>query len=321
MRNFGWILALGLFMAALADEDKDSTEKPIMECGGLVAVDYAAPADSFGHRDLHIGKIELQANVNVGEELVAAILLKAENRLDSLWIEQAMVSYKPAKIPAMELLFGQLTFNHGVLATRLISDPLISDEVELIKPGAVLNYSAGKFKPGIGLTTIRIASEDTNTHTVNESNGFAAVVNIDYNFNDESMIRLSSLMDSAMIDADLAASAVYREFALDAEIYSRFDGWGETGVSGFFAALSYELAERLSLGIRYDGFSEESFKDLTHRLGLGAKLEISHGAFCAIEFGHIKPPNEKAYQEIAAQLGLESTIKLPGFQRKTLTRE
>jgi hypothetical protein len=57
------------------------------------------------------------------------------------------------------------------------------------------------------------------------------------------------------------------------------------------------------------------------RMGGGVNIMIKDGIFCALEFAQRRPFEGDAVNEIAFEVGLEQTIQLPGFQRKTLTRE
>jgi hypothetical protein len=267
---------------------------------------------------LQVGQVELGATVNICDEVTAAIVIKAENQLDKIWIDQAVGSYKPPRLPSLELLVGQFTFNHGILATHLISDPLITDDVEFIKPGLALNYSFKKIIPGIGFTIIH-TDEDT-LEQIQMSNDFACVLNLDYQLSDETLIRLSSLMDSAFIDVDFATTMTLDKFTIDGEVYSKFADWKTTDLFGYFVGFDYELNDHVSLAIRHDGrASNGNATDLDYRFAGGVEIDISHGIFAAAEFAHVTPFEGKSYQEIAIQFGLESTLDLPGFQRKTIS--
>jgi hypothetical protein len=155
MRKITYTLVfIGAAFCVYAEKDSCKIEKPAMELGGLVTVDYAGQRYHMKEAQIQIGSVELGATVNICDEVKAAITIKAENDLTKMWIDQAMALYTPSVIPNFEAIFGQFTFNHGILTTYLISDPLINDEVEFIKPGIAFNYALGNFKPGLGFTII-----------------------------------------------------------------------------------------------------------------------------------------------------------------------
>jgi hypothetical protein len=265
------------------------------------------------------------ANVNISDDIIATILIKAEEDLAALWIDQAFVSYKPA--PSLELLFGQHVFKHGLLSTRMISYPLyISDDdevfytVQMIKPGLTGSYTIGAFTPSLCFAALH---NDEDTSAGIKAWDPAGVLGVDFAPNDESLVRLASLMYARAVDVDLAADLVFGSFTIDAEGYARFTADEfVTDQSGVSAGLAWSFLDRYLAAARYDGVSTTStFKDLSMRVGLGLSVDIKDGIYAAAEFGHVMPSVGKAYQQVMVELGLEQTIKLPGFQRKTLSTE
>ncbi len=59
-------------------------EKPAMEIGGYVTVDYYSLTDSLKKATLSLGRVELGANVNISEQVLASVVILAQNKLDSL---------------------------------------------------------------------------------------------------------------------------------------------------------------------------------------------------------------------------------------------
>ena len=171
--------------AGEAPEAKE--EKPAMELGGYVTVNYGTDLAKDADPSFGIGEVDLSANVNISPEVVASITVMTYNHLDSLWIDQAMVAWTPSLLP-VEFLFGQQTMNHGLLTTRLISDPLLLDDVELVQPSVILNGTMDIFTAGFGFTVLSELDE-LNFDTTYRYSG---VINIDANLPNESLIRLSS---------------------------------------------------------------------------------------------------------------------------------
>jgi hypothetical protein len=260
--------------------------------------------------------------VNISEEVVASILVMAEERLDSLWIDQAMVSYKPRAAP-LELLFGQQTMSHGLLTTRMISDPLILENIEnmeLIRPSIVVSGAMDRFTGGLGFTLL----SRTPGLGLDPEGLYSAVVNVDAALPSESMLRLSSLANEEYMDVDLAGTVNYWKLAFDFEgVLNVMSPEDSVKPSGFYAGVLYDMLDRLSVALRVDGqgASDAVFKDMDMRYAGGLTVKIKDGIFCALELSHLVPVEGDAYDEVAFEIGLEQTIQLPGFQRKTLTRE
>jgi hypothetical protein len=309
------LLACGACLAGTAPSPA-AEEREAMELGGYVTVDYRSDLGDFGAASLDIGEVDLGANVNISSETVASVVIKTWSRLDSLWIDQALVSYKPAGIP-MELLFGQQTMSHGLLTTRLISDPSILDMVELVKPGVVLSGTLDRFTGGLGFIML---SPDRGIGFTPE-NLYSTVVNIDASLPGESLLRLSSLVNNGQADLDLAGTVNAWKLALDFEGFTTLETPDSLKRSGFYAGTLFDATERLGLAVRADGVSNDNFEDMDLRVAGGITLSIKDGIFVALEGGRLMPAGGDASNEIALEVGLEQTIKLPGFQRKTLTRE
>jgi len=318
---------LAVICICLISAAQESTaEKPAMELGGLVTVDYYSSSHDMEHPSLTIGEVDLGANVNISDEIIATILIKAEEDLAALWIDQAFVSFKP--MPELELLFGQHIFKHGLLGTQMISYPLyLSDDdevfytIQMIRPGLTGSYTLGAFTPSLCFTALP-TDVDTSV-AIKEVWDPAAVLSLDFAPNEESVVRLASLMYARALDVDLAAALVFGSFSIDAEGFARFTADTlAADQSGVSAGLAWSFLDRYSAAARYDGLSNSGmFKDLGMRVGLGLSVDIKDGIYAAAEFGHVMPSVGKAYQEVMLEIGLEQTIKLPGFQRKTLSTD
>jgi len=313
--TFAWCFA--------AETDSSAKEeKPAMELGGYVTVDYGKELADNAEPFFGIGEVDLSANVNISPEVVASITVKTYDRLDSMWIDQAMVAWTPPAVP-IEFLFGQQTMNHGLLTTRLISDPLLLDDVEVIQPSAIVNGTMDMFKGGFGFTVLRHIDADPSTFTEDTTSLYSALVNIDATLFNESLLRFSTLANSNAIDLDLAGTINYRKLAFDFEAMATATSEDSLRPSGFYAGLMWDITDRFAVALRGDGLSlsDSPFKDMDLRLAGGLTIKIKDGIFCALEVSHSEPIEGEASNAIAMQVGLEQTIQLPGFQRKTLTRE
>jgi hypothetical protein len=316
--------------ATAAEEEKEA-----MEIGGVVTVDAVADPAEKSSASLEVGTVELSAVVNVAQGVVASITLLAEGNLSDISIDEALIEWVPGNKP-FSVIFGQQTFNHGLLSTHLISDPMILDAVETAGPGITVNGTFGLFTPGIGVTFYHYDAVTQTKYAVNPAdssisteeveieparNVFAGVVNCDIAFLEESAARLSLKMYGDIVDLAAGAGLNLGRFALDAEIFSELTDANGVKQSGYYAGAAVGITERVEAAVRYDGLSDDLFDGIEHRIGLGATVSIKYGIFCALEYSYTGVGTNGGVSEIAAQLGLESTLKLPGFHRKTLTRK
>jgi hypothetical protein len=313
------MLAVSAWCFAAGKEAEAKEEKPAIELGGYVTVDYTKDLSEDADPFFGIGEVDLSANVNISAEVVASITVMTYDRLDEMWIDQAMVAYTPSLIP-VEFLFGQQTMNHGLLTTRMISDPALLEDVELSCPSMIVNGSfRDRFKGGIGFTMLP-KYDDLGLDTTYLYSG---VVNIDALLQNESVIRLSSLTNKNVFDIDVAGTVNYWKLALDFEGLYTIAPKDSMRASGFYTGLQYNLSDHIACAVRADGLSDAltNFKNMDMRMGGGVNIMIKDGIFCALEFAQRRPFEGDAVNEIAFEVGLEQTIQLPGFQRKTLTRE
>jgi hypothetical protein len=265
--------------------------------------------------------MNLDAKVNISDEVVASVTIKTWSKLDSLWIDQALVSYKPHQAP-MEFLFGQQTFNYGLLTTRMISFPSIYDSVDLRKPGLVLNGTMDAFTGGMGIMVLPFAEYSPVTTSTDTSYVYSSVVNLDLALPNESIIRLSSFINKRTIKLDLAGEVYVSKFAFDFEGLAtvKTSDADTIRTSGFYAGAQMQVTGRFALAVRGDGLSLDNFSTIDERVALGATFTIKDGIYCAVEVAHLMPAVGDASNELAIEFGLEQKIKLPGFQRKTLKK-
>jgi hypothetical protein len=320
---------------AQAADSGESAEKEAMEIGGLVTVDAASDPTDVNTASAQVGQVALSANVNVAEGVTASITVLAENNMAALSIDQAVVEVAPENLPFV-FLFGQQSFNFGLLTTRLISDPSMIDAVSTSGPGIAANFSRGVFTPGFGVTyfhedaqngkMLRINFADSSVIAADtiekpESNLFTGIVNCDIGLPNESTVRIATRFSGDIVDLTLGAGISVGPVALDAELFGTLNDADDTKAAGYYAGAAWTINDRIQAAMRYDGMSEDAFNDIIHRIGLGATFSFRHGIFCAAEYSVDDIGSDDPQQQIALQVGLESTIKLPGFQRKTLTRK
>ena len=75
-----------LLSSGLENEDKEA-----MELGGVVTLDAAMDPQDVQATGMEIGDVELSAVVNLSNGLVAAITIKADNNLQNLFVDAAIV--------------------------------------------------------------------------------------------------------------------------------------------------------------------------------------------------------------------------------------
>lgn len=139
---------------------------------------------------------------------------------------------------------------------------------------------------------------------------------------EESLARLSLAFRENIFNLSLGTGLVFGPAMIDLEVHSELiSDDDDMMTSGYYTGLAVGVNDHVELAVRYDGFSIDSFSDLEHRIGVGTTLSLKHGIYCALEYSYDKPYEEDGINEIALQVGLESTLKLPGFQRKTLQKK
>jgi hypothetical protein len=291
-------------------------EKPALELGGLVTLDYWADIARMNKPELTVGQVELGANVFVSEEVTATVVLDAWNKMDSIWIDQAVTCWKPTGKP-LTFLGGKHTLYHGLGTTRLINYPDIYYSVIMKKPALTTLFSAGMATFGVAPTVLYFDFDSL--ANLEASSSYAGVINCDLALPNESLLRLASLISTELVDVDLAVDLAIGPFNIDVEALSRWSLADRAlGESGYYVGLAYTPVERLTLAVRNDGTSAGIFSDLTQRVTGGLTFTMKDDIFCAVEYSYCKPSGQDAGQTIALEFGLESTLKLPGFRPKSL---
>ena len=315
-------LVLTLIFRVFSQEELKE-EKEAMEIGGSITVDAFIDPSAANESALEIGTVDLSANVNVAQKVVASITVSADDNLSRLFVDQALVAWQIGT--TWQLLFGQQTYRHGLLSTHLISDPVITGAVELVGPGVDAAATVGPLTAGLGLTYLteqelgfRLTQDSTITIDTMRSSGFRGLAHIDLALLDESVARLSVSHATGMVDLSVGTGLVFGNLSVDLELWTMLSEAPRE--AGWYVGAAYAIGDHLELALRYDGVSPDQFERIDHRVGGGATISFVHGIFAAVEYAHLVPAQGEASDEIALQLGLESTIKLPGYQRRTLIR-
>lgn len=308
---FTSILIFSHLLFAQATSDKEQKKTEALELGGIVTVDY------FGDKTeqtLGTGTVELSANVNVASNVKASISLLSKENLDSIITDAALVEWSLDQAP-LSIIFGQQDLGHGLVSTHLISDPTLLDiGAKLVGPGVIVNSKFGFISPTLGVTYLKRTFEEGHT----SDPYFVGLAGYNLNLSNNLLFRNTFSFREDFIDMVAGGSINLNSFTLDMEGYFDLNGYIESPM-GIYTGLAYELNEHLEIAARYDDITSDQFDHSEKRVGLGAIVSFEHGIYCAVEYGKLLPSIGKQSDEISIQLGLESTIKLPGFKRKTLT--
>lgn len=310
--------------------DSGGEEKAAIELGGAVSLDFVADPKSISEGTVELGTVKLSANVPIIDGLLASITLKATDKLSNVAVDEALVEWTLAK-EKLTLIMGQHGFNHGLLSTHLISDPLVLDFVETGGPGLTGTINLEKISPSFA---IGFAHEDAVTHdsmyiegteikkeTIEDSPEdmkVFGVFTIDIPYLEECGARISTHVRDGFSDIAIGTEIIAKKLTVDLETAIRLSSSEENRMSGYYVGIAYAFHDVFEAAIRYDGLSEGYYDEIDHRVGVGGTFNIFHGIFAALEYGHSFMNDGTDEGELTVQVGLESTLKLPGFRRKTL---
>jgi hypothetical protein len=331
---FIFIYLLTISGVSFCEDSKEKDEKEALEIGGLVQFDYGSDIKDFKHQSLQIGRVELRAIVNVNPNVKGFITLLSQNDLSAIRIYQAAADLTLDKMP-LEIVAGQQIFNHGLMTTRMISNPLGFDLLLPNQPGVTAFYTINSFKIGLaGLMTENITGTYSGTMTTvsgdtipvtaertDTARSFSGIISFDYTFQNGSNAHVSSLISQTCSDIDAACGIIIGKLTLDCEAYSKFQvSAGSQKVSTYCLGAAYSLSDAISVAFRSDGLSRnEQFKDMTLLFGAGVVAKVFGDCYIAAEYDYTKQWQGNRSEIIAVEFGLRSSLKLPGFQRKTLT--
>ncbi len=307
-------------------------QDPAMELGGIVTVDYGGPIDALGDATAKVGTVELSANVPISKNILASVTLLSGGDLSKVVIDAAVVEWNLIQAP-VTILFGQNNLGHGLLTTHLISDPLLGDlNFGLVGPslsstitlGSIAPFSGVVYLPGEVNSTYSITGDSIGNaqieHVSTEGVGhYRGVVGAVMTPIETVMVRASSSFGKKYQDAVVGSELELVGLVMDLEGYYKYMD-GELISSGWYSGLAYGVSDMIELAVRYDMITQNNYKDFDMKMGGGVSLSFDHGIFCALEFNREMPHVGDEVNSVALQFGLESSLELPGFQRKTLLK-
>ncbi len=307
-----------LFAAAAAPGAGAETSAPAdtgrdLQVGGSGALDQHSRLDAKEDPRVDLSDVALGANVALAGGIEAAVVLKAEEDLAVIFFDQATATLTPPE-SRWTLIAGQQTYNHGLLTTRLVSDPEILPLMEVKQPGLSAVWAPGDLSAGVGLVLLETGEGD------GTSRDYAAMPNLDWNHGPW-QARLSGMVSRFRSDIGLAATLAAGPVTLDAEGFSRLRAWdGADRSAGYSLGAQYALTTDLAAAMRHDGIAPEAGKaPSSWRVGGGLSLTFRRDLFAAAEYSYGSGVEEPGHR-LALRAGLKSTLHLPGFQRETLTQ-
>jgi hypothetical protein len=290
---------------AFAEDAKEDTEA--MELGGLLTVDGGNQFKDWESTPARLGRVELSANVHVEKDLEGSITLLSENDPGKISVDQAVGQWT---LPQAKVIFGQQGFNLGLASTRTNSDPLLLDLAGYHQAGLTLLWSKEAMTYGFGLSSLETAGSDS----VMTSDP-CVVLNADF-APEGQMARLSLQASRARQAVDAAVNLTHGPLLLDVEALWRWKDEDDVAKGGYSAGIAWQITPMFQPAFRWDalGDEEEMLQDQLYTVGITiTPVEHVFGA------GNVSF-DQDGHAFFAVQMGLQSTLKLPGFQRKTLTR-
>lgn len=315
----GIVLATSLVLAgpdparAGTPADPDASARRDLQIGGSVALDQHSRLDAQEDPRMQLHEVALGANVALEGGIEAAVVLKAEDDLAAIFFDQATATLTPPG-GRSSLIVGQQAYNHGLLTTRLISDPGILPYLELKQPGLSGTWTPGALTLGTGLILLETGEGDE------PSRDFAILPNADWN-QGPWQARLSAMASHYRSDVDLAATLSAGPVVLDAEGFTRLEAWDcPDRTAGYSLGAEYSLPHGLAAAVRQDGIAPHAGAALSAwRIGAGLSLTFRRDLFVAAEYAYGSGTEDSGHR-LALRAGLKSTLRLPGFQRETLTQ-
>jgi hypothetical protein len=306
-----FLCTLALAAGLQAQAPADSAMSPVsvdhhlpLDLGGFFTYDLAAPASDWKHADvpLALSWMELSARVPVGTHLVGALTILSKDGPTDLRVWQCLASWVD---DGSSVVVGQQNFHHGLLATRLVSNPLIWDSAWLNAPGVEVSHTVGAWTLGAGAAVQNIP-EDSASGTV-ERNDASVSGYLDWIPSEGSLLRASGAAGEHAQDADLAANLALGSFLVDLEGYRKFRE-KDPDLLGWSLGLAWQTG-RWTLGARYDRLSLDDADTWEGRTSLGAVAKFWEAMFAGLEVTRTDHGNVG----IDLQVGLSTNLKIPGY--------
>lgn len=281
-------------------------EKEAMEIGGLLTLDGANPFKKWENTQADLSRVELSSIVHVAPNMEGSVTLMAADKPDSIVLYQAVGQWT---LPQGRVIFGRQAFNASLLTTRIVSLPLMFELGEVRDDGVTLITTRKKLNFGFGLSSLPTGPDSNRTYN--------PIVILNADFTPEGQLARLAIQASRLRQVvDGAVNLSFGRILLDMEGMWRIQDDDDVAKGGFAAGLAYNFTEMFALAGRWDGLGDEN-NGVDHQRVAGClTITFPEHVFGAGEVAW----DEKDGMVFDLQMGLQSTLKLPGFQHKTLSK-
>jgi hypothetical protein len=300
-------LVFCLFSAFSAFGDMPHEDSEAMELGGLLTVDGANKFKDWENTPAQLGSVELSANVNVEANMQGSITLLSEGDPNKIVVDQAVGQWT---LSQGKVIFGQQGFNLGLLSTRTISDPLMLDLGEFKQAGVTLLWIQNAMTYGFGLTSLETMGPDS--AAIHDP---CVVLNVDF-APEGQMHRLGLQASRKRVAVDAALNHTLATWLFDLEGVWRFKDEDGMAKGGYSAGIAWQVNSWVQPALRWDALGNEEKAVDMQQFTVGITVTPVEHVFGAGEISW----DQDGEPSFAVQMGLQSTLKLPGFQRRTLTK-
>ena len=299
-------LTLCLCAAGWSATDSVTTmaSRPLpMELGGFFTYDLAAPATRWENGDvpLALSWMELSARVPVADHLVGAITLLSKDGPRDIRIWQCVAAWEDS---GTTIVAGQQNFHHGLLTTRLVSNPLHWDSAWRNAPGLEVSRTGGSWTVGIGVASPLRSDPDSSGPAKSDPSGSGYV---DWIPAEGSVVRLSGAAARQWRDFDAAANLAMGPLLLDGEWFGRFRDAGTDLYAGS-GGIAFQTGP-WTVGTRYDRLTIDGGETWQGRTSAGGVLQFWQAMFAGAELSR----TDRGAWGLDFQVGLTSHMKVPGF--------
>lgn len=303
------ILAVAALSHAQTPADSSASPAPAdrrfpLELGGFFTYDLSGPATGWKNADvpLSLSWMELSARVPVADHLVGAITILSKDGPRDLRVWQCLAAYEDG---GASLVVGQQNFHHGLLATRLVSNPLIWDSAWRNDPGVEVSRTLGSLTLGVGAAVENIPGDSA--AGIEERDDPSGSGYVDWALAEGSLLRASGAAGKRWQDADLAANLALGAFLVDLEGYRKFRD-RDPDLLGCSLGLAWQRGP-WTVGARYDRLSLDGDRSWEGRTSLGTVAQFWDAMFAGLEVSR----TDRGSVGIDFQVGLSSHMKIPGY--------
>lgn len=301
-----WMLALALATPiSIPCADGLAPEREAMELGGLLTLDGTNTFREWENTPAELSRVELSSIVHVQPGLEGSVTLMSATRPDSVVLYQAVGQWTLSR---GKVVFGRQAFNMGLLTTRMVSPPMMFDLGEYREAGVTALATREALTLGFGLSSLASGPDSNRTHDP------CVILNADFTPHGQ-LSRLSLQASRNRQAVDGAVNLVLGPILVDLEGLWRWKDDDHVAKGGYAVAIASPLGEHVLLAGRWDGLADEESRSNQQRFSGCITITPINHLFWAAEIAW----DEKSGALFDIQLGLQSTLKLPGFQHKTLT--